>query len=246
MDRETLADLAVKYQGNWKKIAYDVIKDVSGPHRTIKDQYITIMDPDYPEALRQLQCPPWVLFYQGDISLLKKPMITIVGSRKLTPYGMAVTREASALLSKKYVIVSGLAAGADGTAHRAALEHGHTVGVCGHGLKIQYPKENADLYARMKKTDLILSEFPYDTPIARENFPWRNRILAALGEKIIVTQAAVKSGTMHTVNEALDLGREVWCVPYPYDDPNGRGCDLMIQEGAQILYSREQIADLVE
>jgi DNA processing protein len=243
--RENLAALAIRYEGEWTAIANALIQEEEA-EETIRDPYLTIYDADYPDALRALRYPPWVLFYHGDKSLLKQRMITIVGSRKLSSYGRIMTDRCASLLSQKYVIVSGLARGADGQAHRSALEAGgHTIGVIGSGLGHVYPRENADLYARMEKRDLILSEYPYDTGVRKYHFPWRNRILAALGECIIVTEARINSGTMLTVNDALTLSKDIWCVPHPYGSEEGKGCDRLISQGAFILYAKDQLEDLM-
>ena len=171
-------------------------------NRVIEMEDNAALSKDIEIELKRLRYPPWVLYYQGDISLLEKKCMTIVGSRELTDYGKRVTEVASSILSRKYVIVSGLAKGADATAHRTAILCGaKTIGVIASGLKIQYPSCNADLYKTMQKEHLILSEYPYDTGIQKHHFAWRNRILAALGEACIVTSAKVKSGTMLTVNE---------------------------------------------
>ncbi len=243
MDRNILGSLAVRYEGNWQKIAAAVKRDeqIILP---VKDTFITIMDREYPECLRELAYPPWVLFYEGDISLLQKPMVSVVGSRRLIPYGRKMTELVSSVLAEKYTVVSGMAKGADACAHSAAMKKGRTVGVIGSGLGTSYPKENLALYKEMRKTQLIISEFPHDTGVRKHHFPWRNRILAALGSRIFVTQAEEKSGTMITVNEALELAKDVYCVPYPFASREGKGCSRLIAEGAMILYDIEQLREI--
>ncbi len=242
--REQLALYSCMYKGSWNLIAAAIKNELPARETEIRDRYITIFDEEYPPLLKQLRFPPWVLFYRGDLSLLKEKPVTIVGSRRISEYGQKVTETVAAVLAETHVLVSGLAKGADGIVHRTALERGKkTIGVIGSGLDRRYPAANADLYKRMEKDGLILSEFPAGAEIRKENFPWRNRILAALSPRIIVTQAALRSGTMHTVNEALQLDREIWCVPYPFADAAGAGCDLMIQQGANILYDPEQLVD---
>ena len=166
----------------------------------------------------------------------------MIGSRDVCPYGLEVTSSVASYLSAEHTLVSGLAKGIDACVHETAiLCGGKTIGVIGSGLRWVYPRSNLRLYQKMKRDHLILSEYPFEEGVRREHFPWRNRILAALGSRTIVTQAAVRSGTMHTVNEALNLGREVWCVPYPYGSEYGSGSNLLIQQGANILYDREQL-----
>ena len=240
--RDLLIGASRYYNGDWSKTARAVQNHEE--HPPVHEQCLTICDAAYPDALRQLRFPPWVLYYEGDLNLLKQPMITMIGSRKCTPYGAGITSYLAASLAKRYVLVSGLAKGVDGIVHETAMQAGGaTIGVIGCGLDIHYPRSNDPLYRRMKKSQLILSEYPCGTPPRKEHFPWRNRILAALGEQIIVTQAALRSGTMLTVNEALNLSRTIWCVPYPFGDETGAGNNLLISQGANILYRPEQVSD---
>lgn len=246
MQREHLADLAYVYSGEWPAIAAAIRKNEE-PYPCLKNEkYITIADDVYPACLRRLRYPPWVLFYQGDLSLLEKPLISVVGSRELTAYGRQMTEMTASILSQKYVLVSGLARGADACAAETALQcGGKTIAVIGSGLGTHYPIENEDLYHRIAEEGLILSEYPWNAPVQKHHFPWRNRIIAALGEALIVTQARSKSGTMITVNEAVALSKDVYCIPYPMDDDNGSGCNQMIQEGAGMIHTPEQLYDLI-
>lgn len=247
MERNEIAALAVQYEGDWTKI-HDALERGEKPAETaVTEPCITILDEAYPDCLRQLEYPPYVLFCWGDLTLLKKPMVTVVGSRQITMEGAAATEKISTILSRKYVIVSGLAKGADGISHRTAIAcRGRTIGVCGQGLDTIYPRENADLYKEMGRHHLLLSEYPRHTRIARSHFPWRNRILAALGKFTVVTEARVKSGTMHTVNEALKLGKDIYCVPYGFSSTYGEGCNQLIQEGASVLYNEDCVIELLE
>lgn len=242
--REILAYYACRYNGDWNRIAKAEICHEEPLVTEIPTPYITICDAAYPDMLKQLRYPPFVLFYEGDITLMQKSCVTVIGSRKITPYGGQVTEHICRKLSGKHVLVSGLAKGVDGIVHACAIENGgRTIGVIGSGLSVHYPYVNEPLYKMMRRDHLILSEYPYRTGIRKQHFPWRNRILAALSRKIIVTQATVKSGTMLTVNEALELNREVWCIPHPFDDDTGKGCGLLIQQGANLLYETEQLED---
>ena len=245
INSEYLADLAYVYGGEWPRIARAIEKKEQPLHTRKYERYITICDEDYPEVLKKLRYPPWVLFYEGNIELLKEPMMTIVGSRNLTDYGKRMTCMVSSILKKKYVLVSGLAKGADALVHEEALHGGKTIAVIGNGLGTHYPSENDVLYQKIADTGLILSEYPFHSPPYRHHFPWRNRILACLGESTVVTQAKEHSGTMITVNEALNLGKDIYCVPYPLEDENGTGCNRLIEEGAGMLYTKEQLYDLI-
>lgn len=242
MKREEIIQYAIQYQGSWTHIAKAIAAKEPVSFRHNPDACITILDEDYPASLKALRYPPWVLFYEGNISLLKRPMITIVGSRNLCDYGRRMTRLCASLLPD-FVLVSGLARGADREVHQTAMQKGHTIGVIGSGLSHMYPYENMDLYLKMRETDLILTEYPHFTGIKRYHFPWRNRILAALGESIIVTQASLHSGTMITVNEGIELAKDIWCIPYPADEKAGEGCNKLISEGAGILYDPQILKD---
>lgn len=242
---EQLARYAYEYDGDWNQIAKAIKEHRILSPRTITEKYMTRFDDGYPQQLKMLRYPPWVLFYQGNLSLLHQPMMTIVGSRDLTPYGEKNTMMAADILKKKYVIVSGLAKGADAAAHQAALHGGHTIAVIGCGTSYHYPLCNHDLYCQIAEKGLILSEYPAFVGPRRHHFPWRNRMLAALGEACIVTQASMHSGTMLTVNEALSLAKDVWCFPYPYEEEAGMGCNCLIEQGAGILYQPQQLQDFI-
>lgn len=243
--REILAARAVGCEGDWAAIADSIRRDLPVPTAAVRDSYITIYDSDYPQALRQLRFPPWVLFYEGNPDLLRQPAVTIVGSRQAGRYGELATRKVAGCLYDRFVIVSGLARGVDAIAHSRAISlGGHTIGVIGAGLDVHYPACNEQLYRRMAADQLILSEYPRGVGVRREHFPWRNRILAALGQAVIVTQATLHSGTMLTVNEAIALSRDIYCVPYPLGDELGRGCDHLIEQGANILFDVRQLSDL--
>ncbi|MCF0109286.1 MAG: DNA-protecting protein DprA [Erysipelotrichaceae bacterium] len=240
--KERIVQYSYLFNGDWHQISKALKDDlpITEPF-FIADNFITLFDEEYPQSLKELRYPPWVLYYKGDISLLKREMVAVVGSRKMIPYGAWMTRAIVNHLPKRYGIVSGMARGVDALAHETAIAGGHfTIGVIGSGLDIQYPKENKDLYERMKD-QLIISEYPHFTGVKKHHFPWRNRIIAALAKKVIVTQATYKSGTMLTVNEAITLGKEIWCVPYPFNEEAGRGCNLLIQQGAQLLQTFEDI-----
>lgn len=243
-DRETLAFYSYKYEGSWNAVAKAVAAQEEPVPCEIKENYITILDENYPPQLKALRFPPWVLFFRGNILLLNEPMITIVGSRDLSDYGAQLTVKACEELKKRFVLVSGLAKGADSIVHKCALENGCSIGVIGSGLGTRYPQENSALYGVMMRHDLILSEYPYDTGVKKEHFPWRNRILAALGQALIVTEAKYRSGTMITVNEALALSKEIYTFPFPFESEYGSGCNRLIADGANILYTAGQLKEI--
>lgn len=239
IDSYSIACYAYETAGDWEKIGEKIKNGDSVQSFYIEEKYVTILDKEYPLSLRRLRYPPWVIFYEGDLSLLNKPMVSIVGSRKSTEYGERVTKEIARALSKDFVLVSGLAVGIDTIVHEIGILNGKTIGVLGSGMGNIYPKCNSHLIDTMKKKHLVISEYPSHTQAKRHHFPWRNRLIAALGDFCVVTQATYKSGTMLSVNEALELSKEVYCVPYPIGEEAGNGCNLLIQQGAQIIMDTE-------
>lgn len=238
--REQILYYAIIYDGDWKKIARAIKQ--KEPWKTVKYDcaYVTIVDEEYPERLRRLQYAPWILFYEGDLALVNKHTCGIVGSRKASAFGYTICSHITNILKEKYVIVSGLAKGIDGCAHYHALDH-KTIGVIGCGLDMHYPDDNASLYTEMKKRHLIVSEYPLSSPPYAYHFPWRNRIIAALSDAVVVVEATKRSGSMLTVNEALNLDVPVYCIPHAFHDHMGDGSNFLIAQGANILVDDEDI-----
>ena len=151
---------------------------------------------------------------------------------EVSVYGVMVSQQIVEKLKNDFTIVSGLAKGIDTIAHSGAVK---TIAVVGNGINVCYPKNNSELYKYMKEQQLIISEYPLDTPPEKYHFPFRNRLIAALGESLIVPQATLHSGAMITVNEALALGKEVYTVPYRLTDPEGSGCNYLLGQGAKMI-----------
>lgn len=172
-------------------------------------------DPDYPAAFRELSEPPFVLYCKGDESLLNSECFAVVGTRVPTRYGRDVTETFSKdIATAGFTIVSGLARGVDAIAHRSALEvGGKTIGVIGCGVDRVYPAENKELYEEIAEKGLILSEYFFGEKPVNYHFPERNRLISALSMGILVTEAGLKSGTMITVEYALDQNKDVFVVP---------------------------------
>lgn len=243
--REQLLAYAIKYDGNSKKIKKAIELNEKWEKVACSYPFICILDDEYPKQFLQLEEIPYVLFYQGNISLLKHSMISVIGSRNCSDAGRFLCRHAVEQLNEKYVIVSGLAKGIDGMAHQSAIASGRkTIGVIGCGIDVCYPKENMDLYEVMKAKHLIISEYPPHVKPYAANFPCRNRLIAALSEKLIVIEAKWRSGTMITVNAALSLNRDVYVMPYRFDQSEGRGCNQLILEGANILVCDDDLRAL--
>lgn len=244
--RSLIANYATYYEGDWNLIA-KAIKDNEPPHLVeVQKNYITIFDDLYPKQFLNLRFPPWCIFYEGNLSLLEKPAVTIVGSRNVSPYGVYVTKNCALALCKEHVLISGLARGVDGLVHETAIQYGiGTIGVIGCGLDILYPIANQRIRTIMNESHLVLSEYPNGTKPLAHHFPWRNRMLAALGDAVVVTQATLRSGTMCTVNEAIELSKEIYVAPWPLNDINGMGCNKLIEQGAFIIASLQDLQQML-
>lgn len=206
--------------------------------------YMTMYDKEYPPLLKETPDCPAILYIKGNVSALKKASIAIVGSRKFTNYGQKIAKE----LSKKcteagLVVVSGLALGIDTAAHKASLEGGGiTVAVLGCGLDRVYPVSNFGLAREiLNRKGAIISEFPPGTPALNYHFPQRNRIIAGLSLGTLVVEAAEESGALITAYLALEYNREVFAVPGNIDSDASRGTNLLIQKGAKLVISAEDI-----
>ena len=188
----------------------------------------------FPDLLNQIYNPPEKLYYFGNIDLIYKPSISIVGTRKNTEYGEALTKKIIQELSSYDLnIVSGLANGIDTIAHNSAIEYGlNTIAVLGSGFKNIYPKENIILARDIAKNNLLISEFPENETPRKMNFPKRNRIISALSLATIVIEAPEKSGSLITADFALEHGREIFTVPGDIDRPTSQGPLKLLKESA--------------
>ncbi|MGN1343193.1 MAG: DNA-processing protein DprA [Traorella sp.] len=233
--RKQILYYALIYKGEYQQMKKAIEKNENWEEIDYSGNYITILDELYPKILFELEYPPLILFYEGNLSLLEKNIICIIGSRKCSAYASQSCFDLISNLPKEDVIVSGLALGIDALAHQRAIQLGHKcIGVIGCGCNVVYPKHNKALYEEIKKNHLLISEYPNDVMPLAHHFPWRNRILACLGKKCYVVEAKSKSGTMVTANYALTLNREIIAFPYRYNDDFGRGCNELIEQGASI------------
>jgi DNA processing protein len=193
-------------------------------------------DPRYPASLGLLNEPPELLYAQGDLSLLDKPRVSIIGSREPSDYGERMAFEAaSALAFKGAVIVSGMALGLDACAHAGALEAGGgTIAVLGTGIDIDYPQVNSKLLTRVRRDGLVLTEFePGDKPL-KWHFTKRNRIIAALAHVLLVVEGRIKGGTSNTAKWAGEAGITMFGVPGRLDDELAQSPNTLIRDGANI------------
>lgn len=221
------------------------VKEIRETLRGTNTYLITLSDDEYPRRLREIQNPPVLLFVQGTLPKDDELSIAVVGARVPTQYGRYMTRKLTEELAQRGVsIISGLARGVDGEAHESALKAGgRTVGVLGCGIDKTYPRDTFDLRAKMTRQGAVVSEFlPGSEPIKR-NFPRRNRIVSGLSDGVLVTEAALRSGSLVTAKLAGEQGREVFAVPGNADEETSAGCHWLIQNGAKLTTSYEDILE---
>jgi len=204
---------------------------------------LTCDNADFPPLLRETPGSPPALFVVGDASALWRPQVAIVGSRSASQTGLGNARSfARALSTAGFTITSGLAEGIDGAAHAAALDAGGiTLAVLGTGPDLVYPTRHRELADRIAKTGALISEFPPATPGRPENFPRRNRIIAALALGTLVVEAGLRSGSLITARYASDQGRDVFAIPGSIHNPLARGCHRLIRQGATLVETAEEI-----
>jgi DNA processing protein len=248
--RDTLAYLSIKYHGDWDKMVSAIKShedcEVAGAEElvhSIPSSFVTLVDRQYPESFKHAYKPPLVLYYYGNLSLLdeEKNCVAYIGSREASPYASRIAKNIAGDLAKKgYVIVTGLARGIDAIASEAALaSHGKVVGILGSGIDLCFPSSSEPLYEKLKQEGLVLSEYPLKTPPIPDNFPKRNRMVAASSKGIVVGQAGKRSGTLITVAYALGLTKEIGCVPFPADEESA--CNILIKEGADLIENAEDV-----
>ncbi|MFB9829019.1 DNA-processing protein DprA [Lederbergia wuyishanensis] len=214
-------------------------------YKSNKIFFITYKDPEYPRQLKEIHEPPLILFYMGDKSLLYKPSIAVVGARAANQYAKnGLDLILPKLIKNNIVIISGLAKGTDTYAHEKTIEFGgKTIAVLGGGFFHLYPAENKALAAKIVKNHLLLSEYPPIIKPERWHFPMRNRIISGLSRGTVVIQAKKRSGSLITADLALEAGREVFALPGPIDDSLSEGTNHLIQQGAKLIASGQDILE---
>jgi len=209
-------------------------------------QVITIKDKNYPTSLAQIYNPPALFYYKGNLNILDRPCLSVVGTRKITNYGKRVTADIVAELTKNgLTIVSGLAFGIDALAHQTTIEsNGKTAAVLGSGLDNIYPISNTKLALKILETDgCIISEYPIGMAALKHHFPVRNRIISGLSLGTLVTEAGLSSGALITTKYALDQNRQIFAVPGSIYNESAAGPNKLIKFGAVPVTSADDILE---
>ncbi len=204
---------------------------------------LTWESPDYPALLKEIADPPIVLYAKGDLSALKRPALAIIGSRHPSITGYENAKYfAKNLATHGLAIISGLALGIDAQAHLGCLAaKGQTIAVMGTGIDCIYPRRHHTLAAQIQEQGLIVSEFPLKSPPIAGHFPRRNRIISGLSLSILVVEAAIKSGSLITAKMALEQNRDVLAIPGSIHNPLAQGCHYLLQQGAKLVSSIEDV-----
>lgn len=206
---------------------------------------ITFSEEAYPQRLKNIPDSPYGIFVKGRLPGENALTVAVIGARECSEYGRYVAAELGTELGRQGVtVVSGMARGIDGISQEAALEAGGlSVGVLGCGVDICYPAQNKELYERLLQKGAVLSPYPIGAPALARNFPPRNRIVSGLADAVVVIEAKVRSGTLITVDMALEQGREVYAIPGRCTDSLSMGCNRLIRQGAAAATAPEDIID---
>ena len=226
------------------KASWDVQKEYEDLYRRGIDFYYYFAN-DYPAKLKDIPDPPYGLYCIGRLPYEDNPAVSIIGARNSSEYGKYVAKQFGKNLAEHNVqIISGMARGVDGIGQQAAIDAGGTsFGVLGSGVDICYPSENRGLYEALITNGGIISEYAPGTQPKPQFFPPRNRIISGLSDAVLVVEARQKSGTLITVDMALEQGREVFAVPGRICDSLSGGCNSLIRQGAEIVTSAEDIIE---
>jgi DNA processing protein len=201
----------------------------------------------FPNNLKQISSCPSSLYYEGDISLLKKKTITIVGTRSITEYGIWVIEHLldNFLKNLDIVVVSGLARGVDAHVHRVCLEREiKTVAIVPGAISSYIPKTNLEIFKRLKKEGLVIAEFPEEISFNKKMFVLRNRLLAGISQSTLVVEAGIKSGSLITAGLALDYNRDVYIIPGNINNKMSQGCNTLAKQGAGIVTSLDDFKEI--
>ena len=229
-------------------VSWESLVDLTAELKRIREfeaTVVTLEDPDYPELLREIHDPPTVLYLWGKLDPRDKNAVGVVGSRRTSHYGLECAKKISFQIAYAgLTVVSGLALGIDSAAHQGALAaKGRTIAVLGGGLLHLYPPENRPLAEKISASGAVVTEFPMDTKPDRQTFPMRNRIISGWGFGLLVVEAGLNSGALISASQAADQGRSLYAIPGPIDRPTSLGSNRLIQQGAKLVMSVEDILE---
>jgi DNA processing protein len=241
-----LPDLAARGGGAYRPAPEARVVDEINAVTRAGARYLFHDSADYPALLAESEGAPPILIARGNGAIAAQPAVAIVGARNSSAAAVKLAREFGAALAEAgLAVVSGLARGIDGAAHKGALANGATIGVIASGIDIAYPPEHAELQEEVATRGLLLTEqAPGVEPLAR-HFPARNRIIAGLAAGTLVVEAAPKSGSLITARLAGEMGREVMAVPGSPLDSRSHGCNQLIRDGAVLVQSAEDVIELL-
>ena len=256
---EALLDVTWEWLNTPAPLRMASYKPMQTEGAVIGKRLLTLADPDYPQSLMLTPDPPLMLYAMGQTQhlhwLSPPPLqapraVAIVGSRNPTPQGSLNAQDFAHSLSQAgLTVISGLALGIDTAAHKGALAGGtlanplHTVAVVGTGLDRVYPHQNHALAQHIAQQGLLLSEYPLNTPPVMANFPKRNRLIAGLSQGCLVVEAALRSGSLITAKQAVDMGKEVFAIPGSIHTTVAKGCHDLIKQGAKLVDSAHDILE---
>lgn len=223
---------------------YDVAEEY-GRLRERGIRLVTEREAEFPRRLMEIPDPPWALYYAGSLPAEKMRAVALIGARDCTAYGRFMAKRFGEALAKAGVqVISGLARGIDGIAQRSALAAGgYSLGILGCGVDVCYPEENRELYDALLLSGGVCSEYPPGTPPKAPFFPPRNRLISGFADGVLVVEAKEKSGTLITVDMALEQGKEVCALPGRATDPLSGGCNRLIRQGAGLVSTPEELME---
>ena len=222
--------------------------DVENEYRKMQEKEIrciTMSNPEYPKRLKLLPGAPYALYVKGMLPAEDRKTVAIIGARSCSPYGENMARTFAEKLAEAGVeIISGMAVGVDSAGQRGALKAGgKSYAVLGSGVDICYPKEAFALYMDLSKNGGLISEYPIGTNPLKQHFPARNRIISGLADAILVIEAKERSGSLITVDMALEQGKDVYALPGPINSALSQGCNRLIKQGAELILSPEDLLE---
>ncbi|WP_168194137.1 DNA-processing protein DprA [Altererythrobacter sp. TH136] len=241
---DALPDLARRGGAPYRAAPPEIIAEEISQVRRARARYLFHDQPDYPPLLAEVDSAPPVLTWRGDVSLAAKPCVAIVGARNASAAAVKLARDFAAALSEAgFTVVSGLARGIDGAAHRGALPA--TIGVIASGIDITYPPEHIELQEEVAGRGLLIAEQIPGTEPRGRHFPSRNRIIAGLASGTLVVEAAPKSGSLITARLAAEAGREVMAIPGSPLEARATGCNQLIRDGAMLVQTPDDVIELL-